>query len=273
MTDLVKNFISSLITFITTSSWFLVPISCRISFKIFLSSPTICKPSRALTAKELGVSKTMLSLSLTPEPWSYLQLRASDLPIVLPGQWCMAKSNLDSSRDQQACPWSNFLAVMKYSRFLWSVQILTWCSTPSTKCLHSSKALTIGEKLTAPGSHACLAVFLTNCTGLSTNCDMFYALHLSSLTFSARAQCWPSHGKCVTISICQVIWLKHADLLTVWHQAWKIPQYDVTFWIHDCQRFWEYSKLWIGRFEMFLIMPRFDAFGIIFFNIPGDVNY
>ena len=48
-----------------------------------------------------------------------------------------------------------------------------------------------------------------NCAGLSTNCGMFYLACLSSLTFPARVQCWPSHSELVTISICQVIWIKH----------------------------------------------------------------
>jgi hypothetical protein len=143
--DLVEDFISSLIAFTTTSSWLLSLVCRQIFFRISPSLLSITRPSRAQMARKFGVSKTMLSLSPAPEPWSDLQLKASDLPMVLPGRWCMRKSNLPRSRDQQACLWFSFLAVMKYSRFLWSVQILTWCSTPSTKCLHSSKALTVAS--------------------------------------------------------------------------------------------------------------------------------
>ena len=48
-----------------------------------------------------------------------------------------------------------------------------------------------------------------NCAGLSANSGMFYLACLFSPTFSARVQCWPLHSKLVTISICQVIWIKH----------------------------------------------------------------
>ena len=52
----------------------------------------------------------------------------------------LQKSNLASNNDHLASLRFSFLADMKYSRFLWSVQISNWCSTPFRKCLHSSKA-------------------------------------------------------------------------------------------------------------------------------------
>ena len=109
------------------------------------SSSARSKPSNARTAKKFGVRRTMLSLSSEPVPWSDRRDRASVFPMLLPGRWCMMKSNRAKSRDHLACLRLSFLAVIKYWRFLWSVQISQRCSAPSTKCLHSSNALTIAN--------------------------------------------------------------------------------------------------------------------------------
>jgi len=121
--------------------WFLFLPICvpfHISFRIPCSSPAASKPSNAQTMKKFGVRRTMLSLSSEPVPWSDRWDRVSVFPMLLPGWWCMMKSIWAKSRDHLACLRLSFLAVIKYWRFLWSVQISQRCSAPSTKCLHSS---------------------------------------------------------------------------------------------------------------------------------------
>ena len=44
-----------------------------------------------------------------------------------------------------ACLWFSCLAVIKYSRFLWSVQILQGYSALSTKCRHSCRVWKIAN--------------------------------------------------------------------------------------------------------------------------------
>ena len=140
--DLAGDFFSSLTAIMTTSSWSSTSILHLISFRISFSSPTACSPSKALIANKFRVSKVRFWLSSILDPWSDLWLNASGLPIVFLGQWCKRKSNLAKSNNHWACLWFSFLAVMKYLRFLWSVQISNWCSVPSRKCLHSSSTRT-----------------------------------------------------------------------------------------------------------------------------------
>jgi hypothetical protein len=45
--------------------------------------------------------------------------------------------------NQCACWRLSFRAVWKYSMFLWSIHISSWCLAPSKKCLHSSNAHTM----------------------------------------------------------------------------------------------------------------------------------
>jgi len=114
-----------------------------ISFSISRSSPTASIPSNAQTAKKFRVRRTILSLSSKPVPWSDWWDSASVFTMLFPGRWCMMKSNQAKSRAHLACLRLSFLAVMKYCRFVWSIQISQQCSTPSTKCLYSSNTLTV----------------------------------------------------------------------------------------------------------------------------------
>ena len=84
--------------------------------------------TKALIANKLRVSRVRSWLSSVPDLWLDLQLSASDLPMVFPGRWGRRKSNLASSNDHRACLWFSFLVIIKYSRFLWSVQISNWCA-------------------------------------------------------------------------------------------------------------------------------------------------
>ena len=80
-------------------------------------------------ANKSGVSRVTFWLSSIPVLWSALRLNALDLPIVFLGRWCRIKSNLANNKDHLACLWFNFLATMKYSRFLWSIDFeLMLCS-------------------------------------------------------------------------------------------------------------------------------------------------
>jgi len=151
---------NSLAALTTGSSFSLSCVPFQISFSIPCSSPAASKPSNAWTVKKFRVrrspkiltimqatyvKRTMLSLSSKPVLWSDRWNRASVFPMLSPGWWCMMKSNQAKSRDHLACLQLSLLAIMKYCRFLWSIQISQWCSTPSTKCLHSSNALTIAN--------------------------------------------------------------------------------------------------------------------------------
>ena len=61
-------------------------------------------------------------------------------PHAFPGRWCRTKSKRARNKDQRACLRLSFLAVRKYSRFLWLVQTSNPSLEPSRKCLHSSMA-------------------------------------------------------------------------------------------------------------------------------------
>jgi len=107
--------------------------------------PSHDTPSRAHTARNSGQRRTMFSLSEVLFLWSALLDSASGLPMVRLGQWWNKKSNLARCKDQWAWRQLSFLAVMKYLRFLWSVQISTRWVTSSRKCLHSSNAQMIAS--------------------------------------------------------------------------------------------------------------------------------
>ena len=131
---------SSCAALVMGSSWSPFWFSLHMLDKIFCSTPVSSTPSKARTARNSGQRRTMLSLSEAPFPWSAFLDSASGLPIVCPGQWWSKKSNLARCKDQRAWRRLSFLAVMKYSRFLWSVQISTRWVAPSKKCLYSSNA-------------------------------------------------------------------------------------------------------------------------------------
>jgi len=115
-------------------------VSLQMRWRRSRSSPSTSTPSSARTAKKFGVSKVMSQLSSAPEPWSALRLRASGFPIVFLDWWCMTKSKRARVSDHRACLRLSFFADMKYSKFLWSVQILNLLEAPSKKCHYSSSA-------------------------------------------------------------------------------------------------------------------------------------
>ena len=119
-------FCSSSTAFTTDPSFSPRQNSLQMSQSNSASTPTAVTPSRARIAKRLGQSRVMSALPLLPLPWLEHRDRASDLPMELPGRWWSVKLNRDRCRDHQACCQFSFLDVWKYSRFLWSVQILNW---------------------------------------------------------------------------------------------------------------------------------------------------
>src|SRR6266571_8868585 len=94
------------------------------------SDPANSSPSSARTAKSFGERSTIFELLSAPVLWSALQESASSLPIVFLGLWWSTKLKRARYRDHCACLLLSCLAVMKYSRFLWSVQISHGCSAP-----------------------------------------------------------------------------------------------------------------------------------------------
>ena len=95
------------------------------------------------TSSHSSLTKISFLLSLsTPISQSSLLLRLSTFSILLPRTYLSAKSNLDRYRVYLTCLLFNFCAFIKYSRFLWSVQISNFIVVPSRKCLHTSKHLT-----------------------------------------------------------------------------------------------------------------------------------
>ena len=138
-TDFEWPFHSSSTAF-TTDSFSPCQNSLQMSWSNSTSTPMAVTPSRAQIAKRLGQSKVMLALSPLLLPWLEHQDRASDLPMELLGQWWSVKSNWDRCRDHRACLRFSFLDVWKYTRFLWSIQILNWHGVHLRKCHHSSSA-------------------------------------------------------------------------------------------------------------------------------------
>jgi len=123
-----------------SSSWSPFWFPLCISDKIFCSTPVSSTPSRAHTARNSSQRRMTFLLSEAPFLWSALLDNMSGLPIVRLGQWWSRKSNLARCKDQHPWRWLSFLAIMKYSRFLWLVQISTRWVTSSKKYLYSSNA-------------------------------------------------------------------------------------------------------------------------------------
>jgi len=116
---------SSCAALVMGSFWSPFQFSLRMSDKIFCFMPVSSTSSRVCTARNSSQRRTTFSLSETLFPWSALLDSISSLPIVYPGRWWSKKSNLARCKDQQTWRQLSFLAVMKYSRFLWLVQIST----------------------------------------------------------------------------------------------------------------------------------------------------
>ena len=132
------HFISS--TALTTSSSF------TLDYLTFSSKSTpstiISTFSVYLTSNHFAFTNISFSLSLsTPISQSGLLLRLSAFPVLLPRTCFNVKSNLDRYNAHLACLQFNFCTFIKYSRFLWSVQISNLTTVPSRKCLHAFKHL------------------------------------------------------------------------------------------------------------------------------------
>ena len=132
--------------FISSTTW-ITSLFLTFDCLTFSSKSTLymitSTPSVLLTFNYSSLTSisSLLSLS-TPISQSGLLLKLSTFPILLPGTCLSIKSNLDRYRAYLACLLFNFYVFMKYSRFLWSIQISNFIITPSRKCLHASKHLT-----------------------------------------------------------------------------------------------------------------------------------
>ena len=92
-----------------------------------------------LTSSHYFFTNTLSLLSLSiPIYQSGHLLRLSALSILLSNTCFSIKSNLDRYNAYFACLWFNFWLLMKYSRFLWSLQISNFICVPSSRCLYSS---------------------------------------------------------------------------------------------------------------------------------------
>ena len=130
----------SLTAFITSSSF---TLNCFTFSSRFTSSMITSTSSVLYTSSYSSLINISFLLSLsTPTSQSSLLLRLSTFPILLSGTCLSTKSNLDRYRAYLACFLFNFCAFIKYSRFLWSVQILNFVVVSSRKCLYTSKHLT-----------------------------------------------------------------------------------------------------------------------------------
>ena len=119
-------------------SWspFLFPL--HMLDKIFCSISVSSTPSRTRATRNSWWRRTMFSLLEALFLWSAFLDNVFSLPITRLRQWWSRKSNLARCKDQHAWWRLSFLVVMKYSRFLWLVQISTRWVTPSKKCLYSN---------------------------------------------------------------------------------------------------------------------------------------
>ena len=132
-------FISS--TVFTTSLFF--TLDCLAFSSRSTSSMIISTSLVFCTSSYSSLTNVSSSLSLsTPTSQSGLLLRLSAFLILLPRTCLSVKSNLDRYRAHLACLLFNFCTFMKYSRFLWSVQISNFVVVPSRKCFYASKHLT-----------------------------------------------------------------------------------------------------------------------------------
>ena len=113
-------------------------------FLIFskISTPsTITSPAHILLIHS-GFRSILSSLSpFTPFSRLLLLLNPSAFPILLPGMYLSTKSNLDKYRAHHACLRFRFWLLIKYSKFLWSIQISNFTLALSKKCRHASKHL------------------------------------------------------------------------------------------------------------------------------------
>ena len=100
----------------------------------------------ALTSNYSFFSNVLSSLSFsTLFCQSGHLLRLLAFPILLSGTCLSMKLNLDKYNVHLACLWFNFWLLIKYSRFLWSLQISNLFCAPSSRCLHLSKHLIIAN--------------------------------------------------------------------------------------------------------------------------------
>ena len=129
-----------------SSTAFTTSLSCTFDYLTFFSRSTlstiISTASVLLTSSYSAFTNVLFSLSLSiPASQSGLLLRLSTFLILLPGTCFNMKSNLDRYNAYLVCLQFNFCTFMKYSRFLWLVQILNLIVASSRKYLHASKHL------------------------------------------------------------------------------------------------------------------------------------
>ena len=130
-----------------SSTAFTTSLSFTLNCLTFSSRSTPSMITSALsvlcTSSHSGLTNVSSLLSFfTPTSQSGLLLRLSAFSILFPRICLSIKLNLDRYRAHLTCLLFNFCAFIKYSRFLWSVQILNFVVVPSRKCLHTFKHLT-----------------------------------------------------------------------------------------------------------------------------------
>jgi len=90
----------------------------------------------AQIVRNCSLINTIFLLSWNPILWLGLQDKASDLSIDFLEWWYSLKLNLAGYNDHYTCLQLSFLATIKYSKFLWSAQILTEVFAHSKKCFY-----------------------------------------------------------------------------------------------------------------------------------------
>ena len=105
---------------------------------------TIISTSIFLTSNHSSLTNVSFSLFLfMPTSQSSLLLRLSAFPILLLRTCFNVKLNLDRYKAYLACLQFNFCIFIKYSRFLWSIQISNLIIVFSRKYFYVSKHLTM----------------------------------------------------------------------------------------------------------------------------------
>ena len=124
-------FISS--TILTTSSSFFLAFF-KFFYIISTLGPSITTSSNLYSQLSFIIIWLSLSFSISTFQSSLL-LSLSAFSILVPGTYFKVKSNLDKYKAHHVYLWFNFCTFMKYSKFLWSVQISNLDCAPSSKCV------------------------------------------------------------------------------------------------------------------------------------------
>lgn len=94
----------------------------------------------------------MVSFLGDREVMSKLRDKALGLMFLDPGRYVRQNLNRAKKSAQRACLGLRCLAVVRYSKFLWSVQTIKGVCAPSSQCRHSSRANLTASSLRLPMS-------------------------------------------------------------------------------------------------------------------------